>query len=333
MSHIFDALQRSEGERAEIDSPAPSEATELLRRAERRAASRWETAVVLKQTDATESAERDTLIGPQAAAPEVTVQKTPAADEHTQADRHVDIFAQFQSLQVTLAPQNRLVCFTDAESLAAEAFRLLGVRLRHLRRDRPLRKVLITSTIPQEGKSMVAANLACTLAQRTQQRILLLEGDLRRPSLSQALGIGRNPGLCECLHGERTLAKCIYHLESPGFWILPAGSAQSNALELLQSGRLSALMDQLAAWFDWMIIDSPPMLPLGDTSVWARLADGILLVTRQGTTEKRHLQRGLEALEPKKLIGALLNCSKSSAHSDYYYRATNVSQPIDGSTK
>jgi len=72
---------------------------------------------------------------------------------------------------------------------------------------------------------------------------------------------------------------------------------------------------------------------LADTSVWARLADGILLVTRQGTAEKRLLQRGLEALEPKKLIGAVLNCSKSSAPSDYYYRATNLSRPSDESTK
>jgi capsular exopolysaccharide synthesis family protein len=333
MSDIFDALQRSEGERAEIDSPASSEATELLRRAERRAASKWETAVLLKQTDATQSAERDPSFGLQAAAPDATVLEVSAANDNTSADRHLDIFVQFQSLQTALAPQNRLVCFADDESPAAEAFRLLGVRLRHLRRERPLRKVLITSTIPQEGKSMVAANLACTLAQRTQQRVLLLDGDLRRPSLSQVFGLGRIPGLCECLQGERALAKCIYNLESQGFWILPAGSARRNALELLQSGRLSALMDQLSALFEWTIIDSPPVLPLGDTSVWARLADGILLVTRQGTTEKRYLQRGLEALEPKKLIGALLNCSKSSAQSDYYYRATNVSRPSDGSTK
>ena len=71
------------------------------------------------------------------------------------------------------------------------------------------------------------------------------------------------------------------------------------------------MMDQLTAWFDWIIIDSPPVMPLADTSVWMRLADGILLVVRQGTTEKRQLQRGLEAIERKKLIGALLNGTKS----------------------
>ncbi len=101
-------------------------------------------------------------------------------------------------------------------------------------------------------------------------------------------------------------------------------------LELLQSGRLSTLMDQLNALFDWIIIDSPPVLPLADTSVWMRLADGILLTTRQGTTEKRQLQRGLEAIESKKLIGALVNSSENAATSDYYYSpTTDPAQMID----
>lgn len=333
MSHIFDALQNSEGERPGIDSLETSDATELLRRAERRAASKWEVAGLLqKRSIAGESAERSESFELQTAAPDAMLQENPAAEEVSSGDSGLEVFRQFQSLPVVLTSQSRLVCF-DEYSPAAEAIRLLGVRMRHLRRDRPLKKVLITSTIPQEGKSLVAANLACTLALTTQQKVLLLEGDLRRPSLSTVFGLGRNPGICEYLQGECTLAKCIYLLESANVWILPAGSAQSNALELLQSRRLSALMGQLTAWFDWIIVDSPPVLPLADTSIWARLSDGILFVTRQGTTEKRHLKKGLEALEQKKLIGALLNCSSSSAHNKYYYRATNVSGQGDGTTQ
>ncbi len=327
MSHIFDALQRSEHEGSGVDVPAHSEATELLRLAERRAASKWESGALFKQGG--ESEERDASLDPLVAAGDPALPGASAAIERTPAVPSSGIFGQFQTLKVTLAPQNRLVCFSDNESPAAEAFRLLGVRLRNLRRDRPLKKVLITSTVPQEGKSTVAANLACTLALTTQQKILLLDGDLRRPSLSGKFGIGRNPGLCECLKGDDALSRCIYHLGDASLWILPAGSSQSNALELLQSGQLSRIMDHLAEWFDWIIIDSPPVLPLGDTSVWARLADGVMLVTRQGTTEKRHLQRGIEALEPKKLIGALLNCSQSSSDYNYYYRAGNVSGPGD----
>jgi len=319
MSHIFDALQRSEAERSGTNFSALSEATEMLQRAERRAATKWETSVLCGQPDAAKRADRDASFGLPGELPVVTTPAASAVAEFSQTEERLDPFDQFQSLQVSLSPQSRLVSLADSGSPAAEAFRLLGVRLRHLRRDRALKKVLITSTIPQEGKSMVAGNLACTLALRTQQRILLLEGDLRRPSLSKMFGLGKNPGLCEWLESERSLAASIYHLVDPGLWILPAGSAPSNALELLQSGKLSQLMDQLTAWFDWIIIDSPPVLPLADTSVWMRLADGILLTTRQGTTEKRQLQRGLEAIEPKKLIGALVNSSKNAATSDYYY--------------
>jgi len=89
----------------------------------------------------------------------------------------------------------------------------------------------------------------------------------------------------------------IYKLQGLGLWILPAGAAPQNPLELMQSGKLSVLMQQLEAWFDWIVIDSPPVLPLADTSLWSRLADGIVLVTRKGTTEKQQLQRGLEAVE------------------------------------
>ncbi len=84
------------------------------------------------------------------------------------------------------------------------------------------------------------------------------------------------------------------------------------------------MMSQLANYFDWIIIDSPPVLPLADTSIWMRLADGILMVVRQGTSEKQQLQRGVEALEHKKVLGALLNCSAASEYSGYYYRSSGI---------
>ena len=115
----------------------------------------------------------------------------PSASRASPDEQRWKQFGQFQSLQVAVPPESRLVCLTDNESLAAEKFRFLGSRLQHLRRERQLKKVLITSTIPQEGKSMVSANLACTLARRTQQRTLLVEGDVRRPSLSQMFGLER----------------------------------------------------------------------------------------------------------------------------------------------
>ena len=95
----------------------------------------------------------------------------------------------------------------------------------------------------------------------------------------------------------------IYRLEEAGFWFLPAGSPPANRLDLMQPERLSELMDQLTDWFDWILIDSPPVVPLADASIWMRSADGILLVVREGTTQKRQLQRGLQGLEQSKVVG------------------------------
>jgi capsular exopolysaccharide synthesis family protein len=294
MSHIFDALQRAESESTGAESPTFSLATELLQAAER------------KIRDADAAAEQRSA--------ESFVSKPPVSSLDTS-----DALERCPVLPFSIPHESRLVSVGEEESLGAEKFRFLAVRFRQLRQSRPLKKILITSTIPQEGKSTVAANLACTLARRKQHKTLLLEGDLRRPTVAAQFGLGNIPGLCEYLSG-RTSGMNLYRLENLGLWVLPAGAAPQNPLELMQSGRLSPLMEQLESWFDWIVIDSPPVLPLADTSIWSRLADGILLVTRPGVTEKQQLQRGLASLEAKKLLGALVNGSTDVAHSDYYQR-------------
>lgn len=167
---------------------------------------------------------------------------------------------------------------------------------------------------------MVAANLACTLATETQQKVLLIEGDVRRPTQSGIFGIQPKPGISEWIRGERSLLKSIYRLEGASIWLMPAGTSSGNTSELLDSATLAPMIEKLSGWFDWVVIDSPPVLPLADTSVWTSLVDGILLVTRQGITQKRHLKRGLEALGSQKLIGALVNSSEGASNTDYYYR-------------
>lgn len=325
MSQIFDALQRSEAERSGKNVAGASKATELLQKTEdREAKSAPEEA--REQQDAMQSAKRYWEEGFRLDRPKGSLLDGAVATAVlTREDAAVQSDS-FQSIQVSPPLGSKLVCLPDNDSAAAEAFHLLGVRLRHLRRERALKKLLITSTIPQEGKSVVAANVACTLAMKTRQKVLLVEGDVRRPTQAHVFGIGQHPGVCEWLLGKQSLKSAILQLQGLGLWMLPAGSASHDSLELLKSGKLSSMMDELSGWFDWIIIDSPPVLPLADTSIWTNLADGILLVTRQGTTEKRQLRKGLEALEPQKLIGALLNCSVGAAHSDYYYRPSATMQ-------
>jgi len=312
MSQIFDALHRSEAERSGTDLAELSAAADLLEVAERQ--------VVQFTTEGDRQTENS--------------QQT--ENDHGTQKVRVDQFSQFQPVRVLVSPLSKLVCITEQESLAAEQFRFLGVRLRHLQQKHPLKRVLVTSSMAEEGKSTIAANLACTLAKRQPQKTLLLEGDLRRPSLAQQFGLGKIPGLSELLQGEPALAMNIYHLEGLGFWILPAGSPPRNPLEVMQSGKLSLLMDQLTGWFDWIVIDSPPVLPLADTSVWMRLADAVLLVTRPGKTAKRQLQRALEAVEPSKLLGALVNGSREATLGDYYHYyagKTAVPQAVGQPTK
>jgi len=305
MSRIFDALQRSGTEQSGVEYPdMVSVATEVFEALRDQAAvetPRADYAPVFREPAAvTALAERQPLqIPPQEKAP------SSAPD--------------FPMLQVNVSPSSRLVFFTEPDSLAAEKFRFLGVRLRQIRHTRALKRVLVTSTIPEEGKSLVSANVAGVLARR-KERVLLLEGDLRRPVLARQFSLGRLAGLGEWLQSGTETISNIYHLRGPGFWLMPAGAPPENPLELMQSGRLSQLMAVLSSLFDWIIVDSPPLLPLADTTVWSRLTDGTLLVTREGRTEKNALQRGLESLKKSDLLGVVLNSCTTPEHASYYYQ-------------
>ena len=250
----------------------------------------------------------------------LSTQGLDASGDDRELLRHVE------SVPIAAPESGRLVCLTDEESPVSEAFRLIVVRLRNMRCDRPLKKLLITSSIPQEGKSMVAANLACILAQGRQEKVLLLEGDIRRPTLTQTFGIQERAGLCELLRKEVSLSQSIMYLPEARIWAIQAGTLNSNPLDLLQSQKLYPIMTELEEYFDWIIIDSPPLLPIADTSVWSAQAEGIILVTRYGITQKKALLRGVKEVDRKKLVGAVVNCSQNLPHSDYYYRRSSPSQ-------
>jgi capsular exopolysaccharide synthesis family protein len=227
---------------------------------------------------------------------------------------------QAEALDISLPRPSRLVSLTEEHSLGAEKFRFLAVRLRQIQQSKPLKRVLITSTIAEEGKSFVAANLAITMGRKRHQKILLVEGDLRRPGIAQEFGLGRLSGLSECLAGNTAPVRSIYHLKEARLWFMPAGTAAQNPLEGMQSGRLVEVINQISAWFDWVVIDSPPILPLADTTVWSRMVDGVLLVAREGKTEKAALKRGLDAINRSNLLGVVINGCSTVDHSNYYQR-------------
>jgi capsular exopolysaccharide synthesis family protein len=245
-----------------------------------------------------------------------------SAERETQK---VDAFAAAPALRPTPAADSRLVCLTDQGSLGAEKFRVLGLRLRHLREKRKLKRIVVTSTIPEEGKSVVAANLALNQARSKVLKTVLVDGDLRRPTQATRFGFNRSlPGLSECLRGERELADVVYSLEGSGLRFLPAGMAPENPMELMQAGRLKGFLEQLEAFFDWIIIDTPPIFPLADTPLWMRLADGVLMVTREGVSERKLLGRAVEGIDRSTLLGVVVNGCSGHAQKYYYSRYAPV---------
>ncbi len=319
MSHLFDAIQRSEAERTGVQSAEAPAATEFLAKVEKRAAEEWETG------EKARSAKPRREIAPVAPGNR-TVQETaassprqPAAGEPVRSRQDAETFPDFPVVQIETQAQSRLVCLTDEDDAATEAFRLLAVRLRDLRRKRPVGTLLITSSIPQEGKSLVTSNLGCMLSQGESHRVLLIDADLRRPTQGKLFGLGRLPGLRDYLEDKESIESCIVRLEGAGVWMMPAGRGNSNALELVESSAMAALLERVSAWFDWVVIDSPPLIPLADTSVLFRLVDGALLIARQGTSKKRQLEKALEILDRRKLLGVVLNCAQGTAYGGYYY--------------
>jgi capsular exopolysaccharide synthesis family protein len=246
------------------------------------------------------------------------------AEREAAGETKADTFELFSAAPVLHpAPPaaSRLVCLTDQGSLGAEKFRVLGLRLRHLSEQRKLRRIVVTSTIPEEGKSLVAANLALNQARSKVLKAVLVDGDLRRPTQAVKLGFNRNlAGLSECLRGERKLADVVYKLDPSGLWFLPAGSVPGNPIELMQSGRLSQVLEQLGNFFDWIIIDTPPIFPLADTPLWMKLADGVLMVTREGVSEKKLIARAVAVIDPASLIGVVVNSCRGTGQKYYYSR-------------
>jgi len=226
---------------------------------------------------------------------------------------------QIRSFSIRTLPEHRLVVMTDEHSLAAEKVRVLSTRLRNLQQRRQIKKVLITSSISGEGKSVISANLALTLAMRGRRKTLLIGGDLRRPSLSKLFGTSEVPGLAEWWRGGGSIRDYMRRAEGLPLWLLPAGDGLEQPLEVLQSERFSKLMAQIGEWFDCVLVDSPPLTPMADSSVWINLVDGVLLVVRAGKTPKKLMQKTVNSVEKDKLLGIVVNAATEMNQHHYYY--------------
>jgi len=201
----------------------------------------------------------------------------------------------------------------------SESFRGVRTNLLFSSADEGSRSVVITSTGPGEGKTVVAANLAVALAQ-AGQRVLLIDADMRKPRVHIVFDKPQEPGLSNVVVGNAKSSESVHKTTVPGLWVMPAGLHPPNPAELLGSKRFKDFMASLAQHFDWVIIDTPPVMAVTDSSVVAHLATGVLFVVGAEMTSRHAAHRALEQLEHAraKFIGAVLN-RVDLQHNAYYY--------------
>lgn len=188
-----------------------------------------------------------------------------------------------------------------------ERFRTLRSRLYKIASTRKLKKVLITSGVAAEGKTFVASNLAQSIIQQPELRVLLIDADLRSSRLHLLFGTQSCPGLSDYLRGDADEYAVIQKGSSESLFLIPGGNLASNPSELLLNDRMKRLLNTVASVFDWIIIDSPPTLPVHDASMLADLVDGVLFVIRAGSTNAEIVERTAAEFQGKNLLGVVLN--------------------------
>jgi capsular exopolysaccharide synthesis family protein len=237
--------------------------------------------------------------------------------------RHLDLRA-IEHVLCHLPPDPRLIWGKD-HRIAAEKYRLLAHRIRTKKQQKPIKKVLITSAIPGEGKTATAANLAIVLA-RNGRRVLLVDGDLREPDVHKVLGVPSQPGLGEVLAGEASLEEALRCIDPVGLYCLPAGEPRANPVPLLEGTELRNTLAAAEGAFEWVIIDSPPLNPFADAHCIATMADGVLLVVRWNVTPREELDHALTALKGTPLLGLVLN-GYDAPRQGYYYSQYGRPEP------
>jgi capsular exopolysaccharide synthesis family protein len=214
----------------------------------------------------------------------------------------------------------RTVVFSESnERSGAEQFRTLRSRLYHLRDTASLKRILVTSALAGEGKTFVATNLAQAIAREKARKVLLIDGDLRNPTLHKPLGAPITLGLSDYLRGHASDPEIIQHGQEGNLCFIAAGSQGSDPSELLSNGMFDKLLDRLAPLFDWVIIDSPPCLPVSDANVLAGLCDGVLLVVRARSTPSAAADKARKELHKRKVVGVVMNAVQESDTDGGYY--------------
>ena len=316
MSRIYEALQKAESER------------KLERRESEPQAMEQSFSESMHTTAAVAEVDEERV-----AAPIVTQPHFESAYERQTNDQSLDLS------KIVSHPWALSIAQTPAlleRGPAVEQFRSLRSRIFELRDISPLKTIMVTSGLPQEGKSFVSTNLAMSLARHKNSKVLLIDGDMRRYTLHQILGCESHPGLADYLAGKATLIEVMQRPEpfekmTPGaasiqqnLTFIAGGNGGDKAADLSGSPRFEELIRLASPHFDWIIVDSSPVLPVSDAVNLARSCDGVLLVARGGVTKFSVAQRAQSELKASNILGFVLNAVEDVPHVGGYYGYYNT---------
>lgn len=223
----------------------------------------------------------------------------------------------------------RVVSITQPRSPYCEEYRNLRTQVLHKSRKRKLQAIVVASVGPSEGKSVTALNLSWLFAQTAGVRALIIDSDLRRPSLTHYLGIETTTGLSEVLTSGASMMESVIKLQPSGLHLLPGGSARDDVAELLSGPRYAEILDEARSEFDFIIIDAPPLGIFTDASLLINLADGAMLVIRANHTKYKDVDRILDSLPRERMLGTILNQSEVPLMDESYYGFYEGREPVN----
>jgi protein-tyrosine kinase len=213
----------------------------------------------------------------------------------------------------------KLITHWDPKSPVSEAYRTLRTNIQFASVDEDIKVILVTSTVPEEGKSTTASNLAVVMAQ-AGKRTLYVDADLRKPTAHQTFHVPNRRGLTNYLAGQTPLENTVQKTGIENLFVMTAGPIPPNPAELLGSKKMQMAMEEMNNHFDTIILDTPPTMAVADSSILARLADGCILVVNSGKTNRDLAKKAKQQLENTntRLLGVVLN-NKKLKRNDYYY--------------
>lgn len=234
-----------------------------------------------------------------------------------------DIFEEYTEVGAfkdRLTLRQPLMVMDGQDPMVAERYRILYMKLEQIVLKSSYKTFAVTSSVKGEGKTMTSLNLSYVMATEFKKKVLLVESDLRNPSISSSwLDMGRLQGLVDVIKGDSDLGNAINRLEDTTLYFLPARCSVKNSSVLLDSPNMRTILSKAKEDFDYVIVDSPPVLPLADVSIISKAVDGLILVVRAGVTPKDIVAKAVNSLPRQSVIGIVLNGADDAHMKKYYY--------------